>query len=103
MAAAVCIGIALLAELSGISLVIRNGLAARRALSEWRRPTAAPDADRLAAVFRRRNTQLAHLQLEEDESVLEHVLASQARWGAAVVLLITGAVFGALGDILSLS
>ena len=63
VAAAVCIGIALLAELTGIGLVIRNGVAASRALREWRRPTAASDADQLQAVFRRRNTQLAHLQL----------------------------------------
>jgi len=103
LAAAVCFTIALVAELAGIRLVVRNGQTAQRALREWSRPKTTPDADGPMAVLRRGNTELAHLQLEADEGVLEHVLASQARWGLAVGLLVGGAAVGALGNFLSLS
>jgi hypothetical protein len=103
IAAASCFTIALLAELAGIALIVRNGRAARRVLTDWSRPAGTAAAEGPRTVFRQRSAQLAHSQLEVDERVLEHVLDSQARWGMAAGLLVTGVVVGSLGNFLSLS
>jgi hypothetical protein len=91
IAAAVSYGIAFVAELSGIALVVTEGRRAQAALRRWRdaNPNNNPDG--------------AFGQQLELNGVMEHLLGSQANRRAAVALLVLGVVAGTLGNYLSLS
>lgn len=92
IAAAVCFAVALIAELRGIQLVVRQGRSTAAILQRWKdmNPDNRPEG--------------TYGQMEGGlNGVVVELLAGQAEWRRPVELLIAGAVVGALGNYLSLS
>jgi hypothetical protein len=90
VASAVCTGAALLAELVGIYLILREGARATESLQRWRDANPEGHADGSYGQHKLLNT------------VVEDVLGSRRNRWWAVFLLIGGATLGAVANWLSL-
>jgi hypothetical protein len=81
--ALLCLGVAVVAELAGLALVIREARRASRALRRWQ--DLAPASGQ-----------------QELREVVRGLLGNSFDRTAAAVLLVTGVVLGGIGGILSL-
>jgi hypothetical protein len=90
-AAVTCTLLALVAELVGIRLLVREGQRATQSLQRWR------------AANPRGNPEGSYGQQLLMNDVVEQVLGSQARRGWAIALLVGGVLLGTAGNLLGLN
>ncbi|RBY82499.1 hypothetical protein DQ238_04220 [Geodermatophilus sp. TF02-6] len=92
--AVVCFSVALLAQLTGIALLVGEGRRTGDALRRWR--------DARSGVGGRDTPAGAPVRAEELDGLVDHLLGNRFDRATAAVLLLVGVVAGALGSLLSL-